>query len=435
MTKSVTKSISIVTLGCKVNYTESVEISYKLLERGYRVHHGLYPSDLVIVNGCTVTSKADYQSRQAIRRANRELPGRPVMVIGCGAVIHPEKMEEAGEVASVHPGRDADDICDSVSSLIGIPDRSDSRPDFDGRTRAFLKIQDGCDSFCTYCIVPYARGRERSVEMGEVLDRIEEFIDSGYKEIVLVGINLGRYGAGLNGGKRGGEGSVNLASLLDSISRRNPPIRIRLSSIEPMDLSTDLISVISESKIVAPHLHVPLQSGDDSILRAMGRDYGSCLFVERVNEAVSSFTDSRNGTAPSLGVDVMVGFPGEGDEQFENTLKTLMEVPATYLHVFPYSPRPNTPASKMKGQVKGDIKRERVSRLKELDGEMRSGYMESAVGKVLTVLGERCVDGILTGKSENYLNVCYRGGPDETNRFFNVKIEGISRDGLYGERD
>ncbi|MBN1573826.1 MAG: tRNA (N(6)-L-threonylcarbamoyladenosine(37)-C(2))-methylthiotransferase MtaB [Deltaproteobacteria bacterium] len=434
MKKSVKDRVSIVTLGCKVNYTESVEISDKLIERGYRVYHGLNPSDLVIVNGCTVTSKADYQSRQAIRRANREIPGTPVMVIGCGAAVHPEKMEAAGEVASAHPVRDVDSICDTVSSLIGSPAKSDSGPEFKGRTRAFLKIQDGCDSFCTYCIVPYARGRERSVDTGEVIDRIERFVDKGYKEIVLVGINLGRYGAGLNGGKRGGGGRVNLAFLLESIVRKDLPIRIRLSSIEPVDLTTDLVSVISESKKVAPHLHVPLQSGDNSILKAMGRPYTPDHFIERVNEAVSAFSESRGGIAPSLGVDVMVGFPGEGEEQFENTIKTLREIPATYLHVFPYSLRPKTPASKMRGQVRGDIKRERVRRLKGLDAEMRSRYMGSAVGKMLTVLGERCLDGLLTGKSENYLKVSFRGKPEETNRFFDVKIESVSRDGLYGER-
>lgn len=425
------KTVSIVTLGCKVNYTDSQDISEKLAERGYTVFHKINPSDLVIVNGCTVTSKADYQTRQSIRRANRELPGVPVVVIGCGANVHPEVMRSAGDVASVLSGSEAENICDVVSSLIGNPQVDGPKTAVNGRTRAFLKIQEGCNSFCTYCIVPHARGRERSIEIDEVLHRVEGFIGGGFLELVLVGINLGRYG--YNTGCDRSE--VNLAVLLETMVERYPGLRIRISSIEPMDLTDELVSVVSRLNNIAPHLHIPLQSGDDSILKSMGRPYTADMFVDRVNGAVKRIAEERgNGIRPALGVDVMVGFPGEGDEQFENTVELLKSLPATYLHVFPYSLRPNTPASEMKGQVRGDLKRARAKRLRELDAEMRSDYLELNFGRELRVLGEIYEDGLLTGKSENYLTVSYPGVHDEINSFLEVKIKGSVENGLYGER-
>jgi threonylcarbamoyladenosine tRNA methylthiotransferase MtaB len=441
--------ISIVTLGCKVNYTDSQEISDRLTEQGYAVQHGLSQSDLVIVNGCTVTSKADYQSRQTIRRINKELPGVPVIVTGCGAAVHPDKMADAGDVVSVISGSDVDNICEAVSSQIGTPHEIEQVHSFNGRTRAFLKIQEGCNSFCTYCIVPMARGRERSIATDEVILKIDRLVDSGHKEIVLVGINLGKYGANAiaksaaksNITKK--SDSCNLANLLELIVKMNPPVRIRISSIEPMDLSPELISVISESDIFTPHLHVPLQSGDDSILKAMGRPYSSDFFVDRVNEAVSKIYRNKHfggndtngsGVKPALGIDVMVGFPGEGDAQFENTVKVLNEIPATYFHVFPYSPRPNTPASKMKDQVNGDVKRERAKCLRDLDFKVRLDYLEYNLGRELVVLGEKYEDSILSGKSENYLTVYYPGVPDDINCLCNVKILRKMNDGLFGNR-
>lgn len=424
------KVISIVNLGCKVNYTDTEEISRLLKDKGYRVVYGDGPADLYIVNSCTVTNRADYESRRAARRAGESRNGSPVIVTGCAAKVYPERMENVWGVKAVIPPDKKDEIVNNVVSIIG-PSGIDTRKGADSetnttkRTRAFLKIQDGCNSFCTYCIVPYARGRERSISPREVIEKIEDLIGRGFREVVITGIHLGRYGADLNGGE------IGLSGLLREIKGNfegKSHIRIRLSSIEPLEVTSDLIDVMGESDFISPHLHIPLQSGDDNILKAMGRPYDSASFLEIIDMVHKKIPD------PGFGMDVMVGFPGEGKKEFENTLDIISKIDCTYLHVFPFSPRLRTEAYRMGRNIDGKTKRERARILRELGYTKKEAYIEKNIGKELTVLTESFSNSMLSGKSENYLTVYFPGDKNEINSFKLVKIKKQFREGVYGER-
>ncbi len=422
--------ISIVSLGCKVNFTDTEEISRLLKDTGYRVIYGGGPADLYIVNSCTVTNRADYESRLAARRAIKDGSGSPVIVTGCAAKVYPERIENLDGVVAVIPSDEREKIIEKVVSIIGSPDMdtqewTDSKTNTTKRTRAFLKIQDGCNSFCTYCIVPFARGRERSITPSEVIDRVGDLIGRGFREVVLTGIHLGRYGADLNGSEIGLFG---LLREIKSYFEGKSHIRIRLSSIEPLEVTGDLIDVMGESDFISPHLHIPMQSGDDTILKAMGRPYDSASFLKIIDMVHRKIPD------PGLGIDVMVGFPGEGEREFENTFNLLNKIDCTYLHVFPFSPRPMTEAYRMKGDVDGKTKRERARILRELGYEKKKAYIEKNIGKELIVLTESFSNKMLSGKSENYLKVCFPGEENEINRFIPVKIKKQFRDGVYGER-
>ncbi len=416
-----TATVSIITLGCKVNYADSEEITKILTDRGYRVIHGLAPADVSIINTCVVTGRAAYQSRQAIRRVTKVSPGTPIVVTGCAATVFPDRTGREVNVSAVIAPHLNETIGDIVFSLIGAPIQAEHTSPGGGRTRAFLKIQQGCNARCTYCIVPAARGPERSVPPEEVRRRVEGLVERGYREIILVGIHLGRYGNDL-------DSPVSLARLLRSIPLDLFPARIRLSSIEPMELTDELVSVMVDSPAIAPHLHIPLQSGDDTILAAMGRPYNGALFERVVGAA------SRRLGGPALGVDVMVGFPGEGEKEFEHTVELIERLPVTYLHVFPFSRRPGTPAFSMEREVPGDIKKERARIARELGRRKKEEYINRWYGKEVTVLIEECGDGIVSGKSENYLKVYLPGSPDDINRFVGVIVDRAFRDGVYGCR-
>jgi threonylcarbamoyladenosine tRNA methylthiotransferase MtaB len=287
------------------------------------------------------------------------------------------------------------------------------------RTRAFLKIQQGCNARCTYCIVPAARGPESSVPSETVRQKLKALVERGFREIVLVGIHLGRYGHDI-------DPPISLAQLLRSMSSDAPPARIRLSSIEPMELTDELVSIMADSPVITPHLHIPLQSGDDTILAAMGRPYNARLF-ERVVTAAA-----RRLGSPAVGVDVMVGFPGEGEKEFAQTMDLIERLPITYLHVFPFSRRPGTPAFSMDGEAPGDIKKKRALVARELGRRKKEEYINSCLGKEVAVLVEEHSDGTVCGKSENYLEVYLPGTPDDINRFVRVVVERAFRDGVYG---
>ena len=418
---SLIMTVSIVTLGCKVNYTDSEEITKALIDRGYRVVRDYCQADISIVNTCVVTARADYQSRQAIRKARKVSPTAPVIVTGCAAVVGPERAEREQGVSAVVPPDQKAAVADIVGSLIGTPGESSRQPARGTRTRAFLKIQEGCDGRCSYCLVPAARGSERSIEPGEALRRIEGLVERGYKEIILVGTHLGRYGSDLNP-------RLFLADLLESITGPKSPARFRLSSIEPMELTDGLLAVMEKNAAITPHLHIPLQSGDDRILAEMRRPYDREAFERVILSAVGRLKD------PALGVDVMVGFPGEGEREFEHTLKLIRDLPITYLHVFPFSRRPGTAAFSMEGQVSGDLKKERARILRELGRIKKEEYIKRQIGKEVSVLVEECSDGLVWGKSPNYLEVYLAGRQDDVNSFVPVILGRPFRDGVYGSR-
>jgi threonylcarbamoyladenosine tRNA methylthiotransferase MtaB len=416
------KTVSIITLGCKVNFSDSEKIGRDLTRLGYSVVFDDTPADLSIVNTCAVTARADYQSRQSVRRASRISAGVPVIVSGCSASLFPERMRAAEPSSVVVGPAERESIGDLVRSLIGDPNDAPLEAAAAPRTRAFVKIQDGCSAGCAYCIVPRARGPERSIPAHRILSILTSLVNRGYREIVLVGIHLGRYGNDLN------RRPDTLAGLLREIESHEFPARIRLSSIEPMELTDDLMTVLTESRQVVPHLHIPLQSGDDSILSAMGRPYRQSDFIRIVRSAAERIGD------PAIGLDVMVGFPGEGDSEFLNTLQVIRSLPVTYLHVFPFSRRPGTRAYSLEGQVPADLKKVRARITRELGIQKKADYVNTRLGKTSTVLVERYDNGVVWGKSENYLDVYLPGSPDDINRLLPVVLERPFRNGIYGSR-
>ena len=347
------KTIAITTLGCKVNQYDSATIEETLRKAGHRIVDFKTEADVYIINTCTVTHKTDYQSRQLIRRAQKKNPGAQIIVTGCYAQVSAEKLKEIPGVSLILGNREKHSIADFITGSfleksdprVMVSDMEEIVPfkdpplrSFSKHTRAFLKIQDGCESFCSYCIVPRARGKCRSLDPQETLQRLHTLNSQGFNEVVLTGIHLGAYGIDLTP-------TSSLLKLLQLIEQHKPLSRIRISSLEPMDISPDLADLIASSKIICPHLHLPLQSGDSEILKRMNRPYGAPDFHKLITMLVSKIPHL------CLGVDVMVGFPGETDSQFDNTYKLLADLPVSYFHIFPYSKRENTRAASLPDHI------------------------------------------------------------------------------------
>ncbi|MDD4356388.1 MAG: tRNA (N(6)-L-threonylcarbamoyladenosine(37)-C(2))-methylthiotransferase MtaB, partial [Smithellaceae bacterium] len=358
MMKKTKMTVGLTTLGCKVNQCDSAAIACELQSAGHVLVPFSSVADAYIINTCTVTSFADFQARQLIRRAKRANPLARIVVTGCYAQTQPQTLTAIDGVALVvgndnkhrivellnHPGEDFPQI---IASDIFLQKRFISTPfsPWTGRTRAFFKIQDGCNAFCSYCIVPFARGASRSLPFQDVLQGANNFISQNYREVVLTGIHLGHYGHDLRP-------KTDLVRMLECLLSQNPETRFRLSSIEPNEISEDLICLFNRYPNLCPHLHIPLQSGDDSILKMMKRNYDAASYRNRVERVVQAMKDI------AIGIDVMVGFPGEGEKEFLNTLHLLEELPATYLHVFPYSERPGTAALAIQPRVDEKTKKE-----------------------------------------------------------------------------
>lgn len=428
--------VAISTLGCKVNQYESAGILEKLDKSVFSPVPFNTKADCYIINTCTVTGRTDYQSRQLIRRAIRTNPDASIIVTGCYAQVAPEDIARIPGVTLIAGNAEKDHIPRIMEHLVkGNPQLlvSDictargfsglSPLKFPGHTRAFLKIQDGCNSFCSYCIVPYARGSSRSLPEREVLNKIETLARSNYREIVLTGIHLGVYGQDL-------VTPSNLFTILEYVEKNKIVERLRISSLEITEISDDMIQLMKEAVIICRHLHIPLQSGDDRILSAMRRNYDSAFFKDRMEEILQAISDI------ALGIDVMVGFPGEGEEEFNNTLQLIEELPVAYLHVFPYSERPGTLASKLPGKINDAVKKRRSELLRNLGEKKRNAFAERFIGKKLTVLFEDKKDkntGFMKGFSDNYVPIFVRNGNSSlANRMVNV-IPEYSRDGkLYG---
>lgn len=422
--------VAIATLGCKVNNYESAGIAEELESRGFSIVPFDSVADIYIVNTCTVTKKTDYQSRQLIRRANRKNPSASIIATGCYAQIDPETLSELPGVTMVVGTKEKETIPDFIekgtekSIISNNIDHNDSFhglpvTKFPGQTRAYLKVQDGCNSFCSYCIIPYARGRSRSLPEDDVIKRIASLCESGYREIVLTGIHLGIYGQDLHH-------SGSLSSLLGRIENETKIERLRISSIEPMEITDDILGLIKESSIICRHLHIPLQSGDNSILNAMNRNYNTEQFRERIAKIVKMVPEI------GIGIDVMTGFPGEGDKEFENTRIFIEQLPVAYLHVFPYSMRPTTCASAFSGHIPDNIKKERAKILREIGREKRTAFNRRFVGKRLSVLVEGKNDretGSMKGYSDNYIPMILEEA-DEYPANSIAEVKGIRTDGV-----
>ncbi len=408
-------AISFATLGCKVNQYDSGAMADALKQAGHSIAATASGADVCIINTCVVTERTEAQSRQLIRRVLREHPGCRVIVTGCYAQKSARELQALSERVSVIGNAEKKDIAACVSSLqktqasfTAVADISSEKIFsttactrlFD-RTRAFLKIQDGCNSRCTYCIVPSVRGPSRSLEACEVRNRIIELKHAGYREIVLTGIHLGAFG--LDARPRTSLADL-LAKLEDDAALAG--MRLRLSSIEPTEFTPELVEIIARSKLLCPHFHIPLQSGDAGVLKKMGRHYSPTFF----RELVLRLAEALPGL--NIGIDVIAGFPGETDRAFDATAQLLRGLPAGYLHVFPYSRRSGTPAADFPGQVAEQVKKERALQLRQLSDEKRSTFYAAHAGAILPVLVENRrhkKTGLLRGISRNYIPVHFEG--------------------------
>jgi threonylcarbamoyladenosine tRNA methylthiotransferase MtaB len=436
------KTVAIATLGCKVNQFESEALMASLEQRGYDLVHFGEGADVTIINTCTVTHRADFQSRQMIRRAFRSNPKSLIIVTGCYAQVDPETISNIEGITYVLGNQEKNQIPDLLPLMqngryprvqtadiqeevrfLDIPLHS-----FHRHTRAFLKIQDGCNAHCSYCIVPHARGRSRSLPPERLLEHLRILKERGFKEVVLTGIHIGAYGLDLNP-------PFPLERLLRRLEIEETPDRVRLSSIEPKDFSPGLISFLSQSMKVCPHLHIPIQSGDDETLKMMNRDYDHSFLSNLIIEL------HRRIPKLSIGADVIAGFPGETEERFGRTYELIKSLPFSYLHVFPFSKRRGTPASKFSQEIdEGSIKK-RAERMRELGKQKRQAFYRQFLHQELSVLvedqrerGSRRWKGL----SRNYISILLSneresdGYPDWINQEWRVMVTELSENGAVG---
>jgi threonylcarbamoyladenosine tRNA methylthiotransferase MtaB len=394
--------IAITTLGCKVNQADSAFMKGTLKNHGYEIVSPQEKADICIVNTCTVTAKSDYQSRQMIRRAIRS--GATVIATGCYAQLKHRELSEIKGLDLIIGNSEKQRIHEYIEKISSKDNKLENCVNnidapvitgsyYSDRSRAFLKIQDGCNFSCSYCAVPAARGKSRSLPLNDVISTAKDFTLKGYREIVLTGVHIGSYGLDL----------LPPCSLLDAvkdISHVCPETRIRLSSIEPHEFMIEVLDFIKKG-FVCPHLHIPLQSGSDRILNLMKRGYSTKFFRELIYEIISHIP----GIA--IGTDIITGFPGEGKDEFISTVSMIEELPFSYLHVFPYSPRPNTPAAEMDKQVPNKLKKERISLLLQLVKKKKYDYISRNLNKYIDVIveGKTLTSGFFRAISSNYLKV------------------------------
>jgi threonylcarbamoyladenosine tRNA methylthiotransferase MtaB len=412
------------TLGCKVNHYETEAIWQLFKEAEYDRVDFETNADVFVINTCTVTNTGDKKSRQVIRRAIRQNPEAVVCVTGCYAQTSPAEIMEIPGVDIVVGTQDRTKLIDYIEQykqerqpINGVGNIMKNRtyeelevPYFTDRTRASLKIQEGCNNFCTFCIIPWARGLMRSRDPEKVVEQATQLVDSGYKEIVLTGIHTGGYGQDLK--------NYNLAQLLRDLETIDGLERIRISSIEASQLTDEVIDVIAASNKVVRHLHIPLQSGSDSVLKRMRRKYSMAHFSERLTKL--------HAALPGLAVtsDVIVGFPGETDEEFQETYDFIVDHHFSELHVFPYSPRIGTPAARMDDQIDENIKNDRVHRLINLSDQLAKTYASNFEDDVLEVIPEEAgsEEGTLVGYADNYMKVQFKADESLIGQLVKVKI-------------
>jgi threonylcarbamoyladenosine tRNA methylthiotransferase MtaB len=436
------KTFKIVTLGCKVNQAESDTLAARLAGQGWRPAGPAEQADLCIVNTCTVTQKAAMQSRQAVRQAIQAHPRACVTVTGCYAETDPSALaaipgvdyivDQSGKaeldriIEAVGPQRRA-----QPTRLTGstpgapppvAPDVSASGP-LRGRTRPFVKIQDGCDAFCTYCIVPYARGRSRSASADSIIGAVRHLAAKGFLEVVLTGIHIGRYG-------RDQDPPASLFGLLRLLEASTEGVRLRLSSLEPLEVTPEIVALVAGSGRFCRHFHLPLQSGDARVLQRMGRPYGPGEFAAAVESIHRSMPEA------AIGADVLVGFPGESEPAFRNTCALVEALPLSYLHVFPFSARPGTAAFDFPDRVPDPVIKARCRQLRRLGLAKRSAFHARFIGREVDALTESRRDpktGQLKGVSDNYLPVVFEGGDEHMGRVRRVAVTGLAAAGLRGE--
>jgi threonylcarbamoyladenosine tRNA methylthiotransferase MtaB len=421
------RRLSVVTVGCKANFADSAAILTLAAGAGFEVVGTGAPADVLVINSCTVTRRADRDCRALARRLRREHPGAILVMTGCFAEMTPEDRASAPEVDHWLGIREPSALPQLLRSLAGeAPPPGVELSDFAadrllGHSRVFLKIQDGCDAACAYCVVPKARGAGRSLPRREVVERAVRAEVDGAREIVLTGIHAGRYGA--DRGDRDG-----LAGLIDTLLRATSGCRFRLGSVEPLEITSALVSLLSSQGRLCPHLHVPLQGGSDRVLRRMRRPYTARQYRERLELLAAEVPGIR------LGADVIAGFPGETPDDFEETMGLIHDTPLSYLHAFPYSPRPGTESAGWDDDVTAAEKTRRVARLRAADLAMRREYLGKQVGKTLVVAASARdpETGEMRGTTENYAEAVFRAAGGTRGDLIPVRIDAVCGEHLEG---
>ncbi|MBD0849044.1 tRNA (N(6)-L-threonylcarbamoyladenosine(37)-C(2))-methylthiotransferase MtaB [Maribacter arenosus] len=428
------KKVGFYTLGCKLNYSETSTIARDFQEEGYERVDFTEKADMYVINTCSVTENADKRFKSIVKQALKINPKAFVAAIGCYAQLKPEQLADVDGVDLVLGATEKFKLADYINDLskneIGVVHSCEiDEADFyvgsyaiGDRTRAFLKVQDGCDYKCTFCTIPLARGISRSDTLKNVLKNAKEISEKGIKEIVLTGVNIGDFGKGEFGDKKHEHTFLDLVRALDGVKGIH---RLRISSIEPNLLKNETIDFVANSNSFVPHFHIPLQSGSDEILKQMKRRYLRGLYVDRVNRIKQVMPDA------CIGVDVIVGFPGETDAHFLETYHFLNELDISYLHVFTYSERDNTPAATMAGPVPKNVRNKRSKMLRGLSVKKRRAFYESQLGSSKTVLFEgENKEGYIHGFTENYVKVKYPWNPKLVNTLHEVMLTEIDVDGL-----
>lgn len=426
------KKVSFYTLGCKLNQAETAILAEQFEQKGYQLKSFGEQVDVCVINTCTVTGKSDYRCRQMIRKAKKISPDAQIAVVGCYAQLSPEKIEKIDGVDFILGSDKKFELIEVINKknksenpLFAHSSNetflSPSPGNFWDHTRAFLKIQDGCDSFCSYCTVPLARGRSRSDSLDHILTNAKELVAWGHQEIVLTGVHIGKYGKDLIPAQR-------LVDVLKSLEKIPELHRIRLSSLEPLEIDGALIEWIADSEKVCHHFHIPLQSGDDEILKEMNRNYSSSKYIEVIHQIKEIVPDC------GLGTDIIVGFPGESQAHFENTVRVIEQLPFTYLHVFSFSPRAGTKAFGMRDRVAPKEIKQRSEILRKLGKKKKRAFLQSLVGQRLSVLWEeKQKDNSVFGLSGNYARVRTQADPVLMNRICLVAITKAESDFVHGE--
>lgn len=425
--------VALTTLGCKVNQFETETMEGLFKQKGYEIVPFTEKADFYVINTCSVTSLGDRKSRQVIRRANRQNDKAIIAVCGCYSQVHPEEIkaiegvrvvlgtkERHHIVEYVEQAAREDGILDEVGNIMEAHDFEDiPLYDMPQRTRAFLKIEDGCQNFCSYCIIPYARGPVKSRHLANIHAEAEKLVAAGFKEIVLTGIHLGAYGRDL-------AADVTLADACREVLKVKGLKRLRLGSLESIELSPELFTLIRNDERFCAHLHLPLQAGSDAVLKAMNRQYDTAEFAKLIARVESE--------VPGIAVatDIIVGFPGETEEDFKQGLDFVSKMNFSRMHVFPYSKRSGTPAAARKDQIPENIKKERAQRMQNLAAAKTMEFHRKFLGKELRVLFETAQAGLTDGLTDNYIRV-YTKSPVVPGELYTVKLEKLYKDGLYGQ--
>jgi threonylcarbamoyladenosine tRNA methylthiotransferase MtaB len=419
MSKTVkTSTVALDSLGCKLNQAEIQQLARQLESAGYRLVDPSEKADIYVLNTCTVTHVADRKSRHMLRLARRRNPATRLVAIGCYAHRAPAELSQIEGVELVL----GNERKMSLLRLLGDADSSrksilsTSSSNALGRTRAFLKVQDGCKNYCAYCIVPFVRSREQNIPADRIITSIRGFISSGYNEVVLTGTEIGAYNSK----------GVNLESLIRRILADTSLPRLRLSSLQPHHITEGLIGLWSDSRL-CPHFHLSLQSGSDSVLKRMKRHYSIADYRKAVELVRSSVPDV------AVTSDVIVGFPGETDSEFQQTLDFCREMRFARIHVFPFSPRPGTAAATMPQQVPPALKKERTEKMLALSQESVVEFQKRFLGKTMSILWEKQSRGVWSGLIGNYIKVYTKNNGILTNRIIPAKLVKLYRDGIYGD--